>query len=85
MPIKLIQEGFGLPPVCTLYVRADGLGTPIGRPRRDSFGIKQPTDGYFKASHRHFKLSLLPPNQFSDKEAGEVKMEIVHFFFYKPV
>ena len=29
--IKIIYEGFALPPVCTLHVRADGLGRPTGR------------------------------------------------------
>ena len=42
------KEGFALLPVCTLYVRADGLGPPISRQN-------QPTDGYFKA---------LPENSF---------------------
>ena len=35
-------EDFALLPVCTLYVRADGLGPPISLQN-------QPTDGYFKA------------------------------------
>jgi len=43
--IKSIKKGFAFIPVCTLYVRADGLGTPIGRPPWDSFGIKT-TDGW---------------------------------------
>ena len=37
-----VHEGFALLPVCTLFLRADGVRTPISRPQRDSFGTKLP-------------------------------------------
>jgi len=39
---KYLMVGFALLPVCTLFLRADGVMAPISRQN-------QPTDGYFKA------------------------------------